>query len=317
MGFPIRKTGQSHPKRCAKLRFFYGMSPKTTTTTTRNMILFRNIPEMNARLLHHRNNGGSIGFVPTMGALHQGHISLIERAKQDHDFTVCSIFVNPTQFNDPIDYQKYPISLEADIRMLAAAGTDLLFLPTPQTLYPGGTAALEQYDLGFLETVWEGPNRPGHFQGVCQVVRRLLEAVRPEGLYMGQKDYQQCQVVARLLELMQVPITLVTCSTLRENDGLAMSSRNRRLSPEAREKAPALFKAMQEVKSSLQPGSLYSLLENGKAQLLQAGFNPEYFAIADAQTLAPVTDWDGKQKLVLLAAAFLDGVRLIDNLPLN
>lgn len=281
------------------------------------MILFRNIPEMTARLHHHRARGGSIGFVPTMGALHQGHLSLIETAKKSHDFTVCSIFVNPTQFNDPLDYQKYPISLEADIRMLAGAGTDLLFLPTPATLYPGGTAQLEQYDLGFLETVWEGPNRPGHFQGVCQVVRRLLETVNPDGLYMGQKDYQQCQVVARLLELMQSNIKLVTCPTLRETDGLAMSSRNRRLGTEARQQAPILYKTMQQVKTELKPGPLQPLLTTGDSALRKAGFNPAYFAIADAHTLAPVSEWDGQQKLVLLAAAFLDGVRLIDNLPLN
>lgn len=317
MGLPTRKTGQSHPKRCAKLRFFYGIGPKTTTASPRNMILFRKIPEMKARLRQHRKAGGSIGFVPTMGALHQGHISLIETSRSRHDLTVCSIFVNPTQFNDPLDYQKYPVSLEADIRMLAAAGTELLFLPTPATLYPNGTTALETYALGHLESVWEGPNRPGHFQGVCQVMRRLLEAVEPQGLYMGQKDYQQCQVVARLLRLMNASIQLVTCPTLREADGLAMSSRNRRLSVAARQQAPALYQAMQQVKNSLQPGPLMVLLKEGDDTIRKAGFQPEYFAIADAATLEPVDFWDGEQQLVLLAAAFLDGVRLIDNLPLN
>jgi pantoate--beta-alanine ligase len=281
------------------------------------MLLIKDIPVLQAYLASRSKAGESIGFVPTMGALHEGHFSLVETALSANACTVCSIFVNPTQFNDPADFEKYPITLDTDIRGLEGAGCSVLFLPTASSLYPGGTGGLETYDLGFLDTVLEGPNRPGHFQGVCQVMRRLLEAVKPQNLYMGQKDYQQCMVVSRLLEIMGASVRLYTCPTLREADGLAMSSRNRRLSEAGREKANGIYQALSLIKKELKAGPVEPVLSRGRALLEEKGFQPEYLSLADASRLEPVNVWDGKQPLVALAAAFLEGVRLIDNMTMN
>src|ERR1700722_17363851 len=172
------------------------------------MILFKRIADLTGWLKKETAAGRSTGFVPTLGALHEGHISLITISKKVTDITVCSIFVNPTQFNDPKDFQKYPVTLEKDIPLLEGAGADILFLPGVSELYPTGTSDLEHYDLGSLETVLEGKYRPGHFQGVCQVTHRLLDIVRPDDLFMGQKDYQQCMIVPRLLAIMRLPATI-------------------------------------------------------------------------------------------------------------
>src|ERR1700737_4918300 len=162
------------------------------------MILFKRAGDLTRWLKEQHSRGKSIGFVPTLGALHPGHISLIDISKKSTGITVCSIFINPTQFNDPKDFEKYPITIEKDIYLLEKAGTDALFLPEVDDVYPGGTKELEKYELGGLETLLEGKYRPGHFQGVCQVMRRLLDLVAPDDLFMGQKDYQQCMVVRRL-----------------------------------------------------------------------------------------------------------------------
>src|SRR6201995_3614662 len=184
------------------------------------MILFRRTGDLAGWLKSQKEAGKSIGFVPTLGALHAGHISLIDISKKTTTLTVCSIFVNPTQFNDPKDFEKYPKTIEKDIILLENAGVEVLFLPELDEMYPDGTKNLETYDLGPLETILEGKYRPGHFQGVCQVMRRLLELVRPDDLFMGQKDYQQCMVVARLLELMGMGTKLHPCPIVREADGL-------------------------------------------------------------------------------------------------
>jgi len=266
-----------------------------------------------------RRQGQSIGFVPTMGALHQGHVSLLEAARAQADLVVCSIFVNPTQFNDPNDYKKYPVTTDRDIALLEQTATNVLFLPSVEEIYPGGTARLEHYDLGGLEDILEGKYRPDHFQGVCQVMRRLLEATQPDHLFMGQKDYQQCMVVQCLLAQMNggSSINLHICPTVREPDGLAMSSRNMRLDATAREKAAMLPAALNYVKANLQPGDLLSLLLHARSMLTAQRMKVDYLEIADAKSLQPVDNWDGKQKLVALVAAFLGEVRLIDNMPLN
>ncbi len=254
------------------------------------------------------------GFVPTMGALHSGHLALIEQSKKDTDCTVCSIFVNPTQFNNPSDYQKYPQTLDTDIYKLEMAGTDVLFLPSIAEMYPEGLTGLEHYDLGFLETVLEGKYRPGHFQGVCQVMNRLLTQVAPNSLFMGQKDYQQCMVVKRLLELMHSSIELITCPTLREPDGLAMSSRNLRLPAADREKAPAIFQCLQFIKEGLAGGKDWPAIQQSAQQQLTGNrFTIDYIELADADTLQPATSSNGRP-LVALIAAWLQDVRLIDNM---
>ena len=250
-----------------------------------------------------------------MGALHTGHISLITISKKATSLTVCSIFVNPTQFNDPKDFQKYPVTIEKDIALLEKAGTDVLFLPGVGELYPGGTSALEQYAIGPLETVFEGKYRPGHFQGVCQVMRRLLEIVRPDQLFMGSKDYQQCMVVQRLLGLIGLSVTLHRCPIVREADGLAMSSRNVRLTPEQRLQAPAIYRSLLAIRDGWAAGKpTERILSDARAILEAASFRIDYTAIADAATLA--TPPSRQDNAVALIAAFQGEVRLIDNMLL-
>lgn len=279
------------------------------------MIICKSQKDLAGYLKKYREEGKKIGFAPTMGALHEGHMSLIRRARQASDWVVSSIFVNPTQFNDPSDFEKYPVTLGPDIGMLEKEGCDFLYLPTVQDVYPQGTQDLPLYDLGFIETVWEGKYRPGHFQGVCQVVDILLKVVEPSHLFMGQKDYQQCMVVARLLELTgRNKMELVVCPTLREDNGLAMSSRNRRLSLEERQKAGAIYATLKALSRSLTTGDLETQLAPWVDGLVQQGFRIDYIGLADARTLQPVHHWDGKKDLVALAAVFLGEVRLIDNL---
>lgn len=283
------------------------------------MILFKKTTDLRKYLDAQRKSGKKTGFVPTMGALHEGHLSLIRESENEYDLTVCSIFVNPTQFNDPSDYTHYPVTTEQDIRMLISAGCDLLFLPDTHEMYPEGMEARVQYDLGKMETLLEGKFRPGHFQGVCQVVHRLLDQVQPDGLFLGQKDYQQCMVLSRLVQQTghRGLVNIHICPTLREQDGLAMSSRNRRLNDEERKKAVKISQLLNSLKEQLKPGDLQGLQDNAVKELDTAGFRTDYVSIADAVTLEPVSYWDGKQPLVALVAAFLGPVRLIDNLPLN
>ena len=281
------------------------------------MIIIQKASSLTAYLEKQRGAGLTIGFVPTMGALHDAHIHLVEQSASVCDLTVCSIFVNPTQFNDPADYDKYPVTIESDIMKLARSRASVLFIPSVNDIYPAGTAQLERYDLGYLETILEGAFRPGHFQGVCQVMSRLLKLVQPGWVFMGQKDYQQCMVIKRLLLLMGMQTMLVTCPTVRAQDGLAMSSRNVRLTNEQRAMAPAIYQALQEIKMNLTPGNLKHLKDHAVLALTSAGFNVEYLEIADAGTLQTYDEWDGHTPLVAVTAAFAGDVRLIDNLLLN
>ena len=283
------------------------------------MILFKKTNDLIKHLDNQRILGKKIGFVPTMGALHEGHLSLVRLSKAATDLTICSIFVNPTQFNDPADFEKYPITTDKDIALLLTAGCDLLFLPAVSEMYPEGIMGKPEYDLGDMETLLEGKFRPGHFQGVCQVVHQLLAQVNPHDLFLGQKDYQQCMVIDRLMQQtgFKETVTLHICPTLRETDGLAMSSRNRRLNDSDRKKAASIFRTLSYLKQQLHTVSLDALLQTASDQLEQEGFRTDYLVVADAASLQPVSTWDGSQKLVALVATFLGGVRLIDNLPLN
>ncbi|HQZ75488.1 MAG TPA: pantoate--beta-alanine ligase [Chitinophagaceae bacterium] len=283
------------------------------------MIIFKKTRDLHKWLEAQRLAGISIGFVPTMGALHTGHLSLIESSIKANPVTVCSIFVNPTQFNDPKDFEKYPITIEKDIELLANAGCDILFLPSVKEIYPDELSSSLKYDLGYLERIQEGKFRPGHFQGVCMVVHRLLEIVMPDNLYLGQKDYQQCMVIKKLIALIGLSNAILVniCPTLREPDGLAMSSRNVRLNEDERIKATAIFRNLSFIKENLTTGDLKGLKETALRNLSEAGFNVDYIEIADANDLSIIDDWDGQKKLVALAAAFMKEVRLIDNILLN
>ena len=279
------------------------------------MKLLKSAAALSSFVLQSKKKGLSVGFVPTMGALHHGHISLIEKSRAENEITICSIYVNPTQFNNADDFKKYPKTIENDIDMLEKWGCDVLFLPETNEVYTKDFI-IQQYNLGYLETLLEGKYRPGHFQGVCQVVHRLLQIVMPDKLYLGQKDYQQCMVISRLIQLMQVNTEVVICPTLREPDGLAMSSRNLRLNKIQRRTAVQIFKTMQLVKNEIAPGNLNLLRQKAVNTLSDAGFSVDYVEIADAVSLEHIIDWNGSQKAVILVAAYLDDIRLIDNLAI-
>lgn len=278
------------------------------------MYLFKEIARLQEALGQEKTAGRRIGFVPTMGALHEGHLSLIHAAKAATDVVVCSIFVNPTQFNDPKDFEKYPVTIKEDVLKLTGGGTDILFLPSVAEMYPEGINGRQpHYDFGYLETVLEGAYRPNHFQGVGIIVHKLLQAVQPDDLFMGQKDFQQCMIIKRLLEITQIPSKLHICPTLREKDGLAMSSRNMRLDPSARQIATRISEALGYVKENIRLLPFNIIKENASKQLEDAGYQVDYIEIADALDLQllnePVT-----RDMVVLAAAKLGEVRLIDNM---
>jgi pantoate--beta-alanine ligase len=283
------------------------------------MNIVRQTAELRDQLNSIKEKREAIGFVPTMGALHQGHLSLIKQSKANTARTVCSIFVNPAQFNDPKDYARYPNTIEKDLSMLEAAGTDIVFIPSVNEVYPNGTRELEHYQLGYLETILEGHYRPGHFQGVAQVMSRLLKIILPNQLFMGQKDYQQCMVIQKLIRLIELDqqVKLQVCATVREADGLAMSSRNLRLNDDERKKAVGISKALAFAKNEIIPGDLTRLEIEATTLLTASGFKVDYFEIAKADSLELVNEWDGQTKLVALAAAFINQVRLIDNMLLN
>ena len=279
------------------------------------MIIVKNIGLLREQLAHFRKQNSAIGFVPTMGALHAGHLSLIEECKKHCDVTVASIFVNPTQFNNRQDFEKYPHTLAKDIALLEQGGCSILFVPTVDEMYPAGEQALH-YELGYLETILEGKYRPGHFQGVCQIVDKLLQAVQPQVLFLGQKDYQQCMVVAAMIKLRSHPTQLRVCPTVREADGLAMSSRNMRLNENERNQALAIIRSLQTIKDKMKPGDVTALTDAARQYLQANGFVVDYVEIADAQNLNVLQHWDGQSPIVALAAAFVNDVRLIDNLAL-
>ncbi len=282
------------------------------------MILFKEAATLSNYLNQLKGQGKTIGFVPTMGALHDGHLSLVESARQQSDLTVCSIFVNPTQFNDAKDFEKYPVTTGNDIYLLEKTGCNIVFLPSVEEIYPDGTTTASYYDLGELETLLEGKYRPGHFQGVCRVVHRLLDIVEPHKFFLGQKDYQQCMALARLVELLQKNIELVISSTKREDNGLAMSSRNMRLSDQQRNDAAAIFKMLNHIKDNLTNQSPQVLEQHATDYLLQHGFSKvDYVSIADAHSLQPLNGNSNDTKAVALIAAFIGDVRLIDNLILR
>ena len=281
------------------------------------MIIFKKAADITGYIDQKKGLALSIGFVPTMGALHQGHISLVNISKKSHDLTVCSIFVNPTQFNDKKDFEQYPSTIERDIDMLEKAGCDILFLPPVAEIYPGGIKNDNHYDLGYLENILEGKFRPGHFQGVCQVVDRLLVIIQPDRLYLGQKDYQQCMVLKKMISLYHSKTAVIIGPTLRETDGLAMSSRNMRLNEAERARAVKISETLSFIKKQWRPGYLEDLKERTTQYLATEGFKVDYVEIANADTLEPMESSDGKTPLVAVIAASLNEVRLIDNILLQ
>jgi pantoate--beta-alanine ligase len=255
-----------------------------------------------------------IGFVPTMGAIHKGHISLIEKAKTENSLVVSSLFVNPTQFNDKNDFLNYPNTIENDIFLLEKAGCDILFLPSVKVMYPEGLTNLETINYGYLDTVLEGKYRPGHFQGVGTIVYKLLSLITPQKLYLGKKDYQQCLIIKEMIRLKNLKVSTILCETIREDNGLAISSRNVRLSEQSWQKASTIYQMMQYCKASLKLGKIEPQLDFPIQQLQQIGFKIDYFEVVNINSLETIINWDGKEPIMIIVAVFLDGVRLIDNL---
>lgn len=263
-----------------------------------------------------RQQGQSIGFVPTMGALHTGHLNLIEQAKSASDIVVCSIFVNPTQFNNPDDLARYPRTLHEDSALLERVGTDIIFSPSVAEMYP--EPATLRLHFGHLETVMEGASRPGHFNGVGLVVSKLFHMVQPNRAYFGQKDLQQVAVIRRLIRDLSFPIELIRCDTVREADGLAMSSRNRLLSVDERTQAPTLNEALTLAKNRLLAGDTPDQArEVVRAHVSRhPAFTLDYIEVVNADTLQPVTEVQAPGQTALCLAAQLGRVRLIDNVIL-
>ncbi|OQA98614.1 MAG: Pantothenate synthetase [Bacteroidetes bacterium ADurb.Bin217] len=280
-----------------------------------HMIICKNRTELQTVVTDIQSQGKTIGFVPTMGALHKGHISLIEQSVNQCNTTFASIFVNPIQFNNPLDLQTYPRTIESDITLLEQAGCDVVFIPEVSDMYPNGTAQTESYNFGTLETVMEGAFRPGHFNGVAVVVKRLFNLIPATIAYFGLKDFQQVAVIRALVEQERIPIQIVACPTIREADGLAMSSRNMRLTPEQRLQAvqisKTLFTAQQMAqKNSVEDVKKFVINTLNNVPLLSV----EYFEIVDQKTLQPVNTWNNP--CVGCIAVNVGMVRLIDNVSL-
>ncbi|WP_461449158.1 pantoate--beta-alanine ligase [Mucilaginibacter sp.] len=278
------------------------------------MKIFTTTREVQDYLADLRNNGKTTGFVATMGALHRGHLSLIAQAKQHNNVVICSIFVNPTQFNDPSDLEKYPRPIEKDTQMLIDAGCDILFNPPVNEMY----AAHEHWhlQLGEIEHLLEGKFRPGHYQGVTQVVYKLFNIIKPDAAYFGQKDYQQFMVISKLVVLMHLPVKLVMCPILREDDGLAMSSRNIHLTAEDRQHSLVLSKTLFRIRDEFDANNIPALLDEAAAFInAETGVSLEYFEFADSETLQPANQ--NTKNIVALVAARVGKTRLIDNILIN
>ncbi len=277
------------------------------------MIIFKQGKDLKNYLQKQHLASNSIGFVPTMGALHQGHVSLLKRCNEMSNISVCSIFVNPTQFNNPEDLKKYPSSVSNDILLLEENGCKVLFLPDEKEIYPDGKSKQKHFALGYLETILEGKFRPGHFQGVSLVMEKLLSIVNPDFLFLGQKDFQQCLVIKKLVTLLDKNIKIVICPILREPGGLAMSSRNLRLTPSNRKLAAQLHQTLLTIENKPDNHNFLQLKEQAINDLESKGFKVEYLELARQNDLEIVRDFEAGESLIILIAAFLGDVRLIDN----
>jgi pantoate--beta-alanine ligase len=273
----------------------------------------KTIGELKLYLRAQRAKGHTVGFVPTMGALHKGHMDLMRIAREQNDVVVVSIFVNPTQFNNPNDLRNYPRTLEQDLSKCEHVKVDIVFTPSIEEVYP--ETDTRKFDFGILDQVMEGKHRPGHFNGVAQVVSRLFDAVEPDRAYFGQKDYQQLAIIRKLVQILSLDIEIVACPTVREDDGLAMSSRNMLLTPEQRNSAPLISEtlfAAQNKKSQMNVNQMKSwVIDQINSNPL---LNVEYFEIADAQTLEAIGQWSDAPIAVGCIAVQVGEVRLIDNI---
>ncbi len=277
------------------------------------MLVVKEITELQAIIDQEKKEGKTIGFVPTMGALHNGHISLVETATQQSNYVIVSIFVNPTQFNDKKDLINYPRTLERDLKLLDKTSCNLVFSPDTNTMYPEEDK--RQFNFGQLETVMEGQFRPGHFNGVAQVVSKLFEIVKPDKAFFGLKDFQQLVIIKALVKQLNLPIEIVPCPIVRENDGLAMSSRNQRLTEEQRHNASHIYKTLCEARNKAHIMSVKELKRWVTETINQNEFlEAEYFEISDDEQLNTINDWNSPLNKVGCIAVQCGEVRLIDNI---
>ena len=281
------------------------------------MIIFKKAADIGIFLQQKRQNNQKTGFVPTMGALHQGHISLIGNAGSENDLVVCSIFVNPTQFNDPKDFQNYPITIENDIDLLEKAGCDALFLPSVEEMYHGKTIS-KKFDFDGLENQMEGKFRPGHFDGVGTIVKRLFEIVNPTKAYFGEKDFQQLQIIRKLVEKEKLKVEIIGCPIFREKNGLAMSSRNARLNDIEKKEASIIYNTLIKAKEYFGTKSANEVSKFVKKTFSKSNmFDLEYFEIADEKTLVSCKRKNKNKKYRAFIAVFVNNVRLIDTISFN
>jgi pantoate--beta-alanine ligase len=281
------------------------------------MIITKSKKELNSFLKKERKNSQSIGFVPTMGALHQGHLKLVKQCVKENDISVCSIFVNPTQFNNPEDLTKYPRQLQVDINLLESVNCDYLFAPDVNEMYPADEDKID-FNFGKLELVMEGANRPGHFQGVATIVKKLFEIVNPHKAYFGKKDFQQLLIIKSLTQQFNLSPEIIGCDIVREEDGLAMSSRNQRLSPAQRKEAPFIYKTLKESKTKTND---YSVEDVKQWVTEEINSNPfmeiEYFEVTNSKDLQPISNWNDSDETMGFIVVNMGDVRLIDNIQLT
>ncbi len=284
--------------------------------TSYEIAVLQRVDEMLAFSTKCRKENRTIGFVPTMGALHEGHLSLIAFAKEKCDVVICSIFVNPTQFNDPQDLLLYPRTEETDIALLKEAGCDVVFIPSVSEMYPLGQE-VQSYDFGTLTSEWEGRFRPGHFNGVITVVKRLFEITLPHQSFFGKKDFQQFSVIREWVRRFNIPVEIVGCDTIRAESGLALSSRNKRLSTEQATMATAFSKALLFLQQNKQTNQVNALIAEATERfIVKEGIELQYFTIANSSTLEALQEISDANGQVALVAGFIGGVRLIDELEL-
>lgn len=278
------------------------------------MKIIRTVKELKEAVSALKSEGKSVGLVPTMGALHDGHISLVERARTGNDAVVVSVFVNPTQFNNPDDLRTYPRTEDADCHRLEKAGVDIAFIPSVEEMYPEPDTRV--FDLGPVAAVMEGAMRPGHFNGVAQVVSRLFAMVNPDRAYFGEKDFQQIAVIRRMVELEKFPIEIVACPIKRESDGLALSSRNVRLSAHQREVAPNIHRVMEESLAYKASGASLKDVKHRVIDEINAypEMEVEYYEIVNAADMQPMAEWSDCDEAVGCITVYLGDVRLIDNI---
>lgn len=277
------------------------------------MLFYKKVNDLNASIRSAKKRKAHIGFVPTMGALHEGHLSLIRAARQRADVIVCSIFVNPTQFNEQKDLDTYPRTPHKDILLLERVGCDMLFMPSTAEIYPPDLDTSLDVDFESLDTVMEGTFRPGHFQGVAQVVKRLIDIVEPHSMYMGQKDFQQLTIIRHMIQKLDLPVDLVMCPIQREKNGLAMSSRNVRLREDLLERAAIIYQTLEQSQQWIREMSPAEVEKNALRALAVPGFRPEYFKIVDPATLKEVSPGGLPSTLIACTAVWAGEVRLIDN----